>query len=415
VLEGRVRDIVQSGEAVVETPHGAVFVRGALIGERVRLALDPRQSRPQRGRLLRVLEPVTARVEPACPHASRCGGCSLLHASVEEQRALRLRLLREALRKAGWEAPIRETHAQQQLGYRRRARLAFQIGRGSAKLGLRRERSHELADIDSCSVLAPRLDLALGALRARLLPALTGAGELSLALGQGEQPVLVLRSPGPQSPGLYDACAGLVEEGALRGIALFAAGATKPALFGDPSEWSQGFDGLPLQGGLGGFSQAHAEINRALVARVVELAEASGQRLLELYAGHGNFSVALAREAAALTAVEQDAGACAALRANLQARGLAARVVEGDALAYPIPTGVDVALLDPPRAGAPGLLARLAQRKPRRILYVSCDPQTLARDLAELHPDRYRLSWVEAFEMFPQTAELETLVCAVRV
>jgi 23S rRNA (uracil1939-C5)-methyltransferase len=122
-------------------------------------------------------------------------------------------------------------------------------------------------------------------------------------------------------------------------------------------------------------------------------------------------SRARARE---LTAVEQDAGACAALRANLAARGLTARVVEGDALAYPIPAGVDVALLDPPRTGAPGLLARLAQRKVRRILYVSCNPATLARDLAELHAERYTLSWVEAFEMFPQTAELETLVCATR-
>jgi 23S rRNA (uracil1939-C5)-methyltransferase len=414
-LEGRVRDIVQNGEAVVETPRGVVFLRGALIGERVSLALDARPGRVLRGRLLRVLEPSAARVEPSCPHASRCGGCSLLHASVAEQRALRLRLLREALRKAGWEAPIHETHAEQQLGYRRRARLAFQVERGGRKLGFRRERSHELADVESCEVLHARLGAALAALRVRLLPELAGEGELSLALGRDEQPVLVLRSPGPQPPPVYSACAALVAEAALCGIGLYAAGASKPALFGDPTEWSEGFDGQPLAGALGGFSQAHAEINRALVGRVVELAAAPGQRLLELYAGHGNFSVALAREAAGFTAVEHDPGACAALRQNFELRGLVGRVVEGDALAYPIPAGIDVALLDPPRTGAPGLLGRLALRKPKRILYVSCNPQTLARDLAELHAERYRPAWVEAFEMFPQTAELETLVCAERI
>ncbi len=407
---------MQSGEAVVETSRGAVFVRGALVGERVSIALDPKSGRLQRGRVLHVFEASAARVQPVCPHVARCGGCPLLHASLEEQRSLRLGFLREALRKAGFAGlVIEQTHAQQVLAYRRRARLAFQVARGAKKLGFRRERSHELADVDSCSVLHVSLAEALGVLRRALLPQLLGEGELLLALGRDERPVIVLRSQAAQPPAVYTACRELVAQGSLLGIGLLAGGATMPALFGDPTEWSQGFDGLPLEGAIGGFSQAHAEINRALVARVVELASVHGKSVLELYAGHGNFSVALARDAAAYTAVEQDVAASAALRRNLGGRSLSAKLVEGDALAYAPPAGLDVVLLDPPRGGAPGLLGRLAQRKVKRIVYVSCDPQTLARDLGELHGQDYRLAWVETFEMFPQTADLETLVCLTRL
>ncbi|HEX6239295.1 MAG TPA: RsmD family RNA methyltransferase, partial [Polyangiales bacterium] len=169
-----------------------------------------------------------------------------------------------------------------------------------------------------------------------------------------------------------------------------------------------------LEGTSGGFSQAHAAINRQLVERVRERAAASGLKLLELFAGHGNFSVALAREAAAYTAVEQDPAAVAALRRNLAARGLGAKVVEADALAHAIPAGLDLLLLDPPRSGAPGVLARAAERKVKRVVYVSCDPQTLGRDLSELTARGYAPTWAEAFEMFPQTADLESLVVLER-
>ncbi len=409
-VEGRVRDIVQSGEAVLESEHGVVFVRGALRGERVLVSLDPKAKRPLRARLVSVLEPAPERVAPVCPHVQRCGGCPLMHASLVEQRALRLGFLAGALRKAGApsELEIAYTPAEPVLGYRRRARLAVKGGRAPL-LGYRRERSHELVDIDSCSVLDPVLAGALQPLRALLAPHVAGQGELSLALGQSG-PVLVARLPDAQPPALYAACERLRAEGHFAGIALYAAGASMPASFGDASAWSEGADGQPLEGSLGGFSQAHAAVNRALVERVRALCQPAGQKLLELFAGHGNFTVALAPEALQYTAVEQDRQATVALRRNLERRALKAKVVEADALAYAVPNQLDVALLDPPRAGAPGVLGRLAQKKVARIVYVSCDPQTLARDLAELLPLGYRLTWAEAFEMFPQTADLESVV-----
>lgn len=415
-VEGRIRDIVQSGEAVAETERGIVFVRGALKGERVAISLDPKVSKPLRGRVISVLEASPARVEPPCPYVLRCGGCPLMHASLEEQRALKLGFLQAALRKAGapTELEVKQTLTSQVLAYRRRARLAFQVARGARKLGYRRDRSHELADVDSCVVLKPVLGAALTVLRERLLPELAGEGEISLALARDGRAIAVVRTPDLQSPALYAACDALVQCGALAGLALYAGGVSKPAQFGENSEWTEAHDGGPLEGAMAGFSQAHGEVNRALVERVRQLANVAGLKALELYAGHGNFTVALAQSAASYTAVEQDSAAVAALRRNLGARQITAKVVEGDARAYTVPAGLDLVLLDPPRGGAAGLLTRLAERKAKRILYVSCDPQTLARDVAELLPRGYSISWAEAFEMFPQTADLETVLQLTR-
>jgi 23S rRNA (uracil1939-C5)-methyltransferase len=434
--------VVPSGDAVLETELGVVFARGGLVGETVRVQLDPKAGRLRRGRILSVLTPSPARVDPPCVYAERCGGCALMHATQDAQRALQLGFLRDALRKAGApeELEVRHTHSERTLGYRRRARLAFRAAppraaqggreraRAPAQLGFRRERSHDLVDIGECIVLAPELGQALTALRGTVLTLLEGEGEISLAVGHEGGVVVVIKTPLAQPPALYAACEALVQGARasteasaatrdsprIAGVALYVAGITKPGLFGDAREWSVGPDGALLEGTIGGFSQAHAEINRALVSRVVELAQTRDARVLELYAGTGNFSVALAPGAQSYTAVEQSPEAVRALRNNLGVRALAAKVVEGDVADKLSGPPVDVVVLDPPRTGAAGVLTALLARKPRRIVYVSCDPATLARDLGELLTRGYRLTWAEAFEMFPQTADLESVVLLER-
>ncbi|HEX5659412.1 MAG TPA: class I SAM-dependent RNA methyltransferase [Polyangiales bacterium] len=402
-MEGRVRDVVASGDAVIETSAGIVFARGGLPGETVRVSLDGKPGRTKRGRITSVLGASPSRVEPPCKYAERCGGCSLMHADLDSQRALQRGFLDSALRKAGLSTELRFTVSPDVLGYRSRARLAFRKG----QLGFHRGRSEQLIDIDACLVLAPPLQDALTQLRTL---ALSGEGELSLALGAGGRAVAVIRSDAAQSPALYRAAEALQ----LAGVALFLSGATTPAQFGDAREWSVGADGQPLEGPIGGFSQANRAVNAALVARVVELAQTEGMRVLELYAGSGNFTVALAGGALSYTAVEQAPDAVRALRQNLAVRSLKLKIVEGDvarALAGP---ALDVVVLDPPRTGAPGVLPQLVARKPKRIVYVSCDPATLARDLGELTPRGYTLRWAEGFEMFPQTADLESVVLLER-
>jgi 23S rRNA (uracil1939-C5)-methyltransferase len=134
---------------------------------------------------------------------------------------------------------------------------------------------------------------------------------------------------------------------------------------------------------------------------------------VELYAGAGNLTIALARVLGDLVAVESSRAACDAARKNLAVRGLAARVVEADAASHAWSPATRVLVLDPPRTGARDVAARLAASRVRRVVYVSCDPQTLGRDLALLAP-AYALASVDVFEMFPQTSHVETVVALDR-
>ena len=168
---------------------------------------------------------------------------------------------------------------------------------------------------------------------------------------------------------------------------------------------------------MGGFSQAHAEVNRALVERVRRArADATGMRVLELYAGHGNFTRAAgARRAPSYTAVEQDAPAVRALRRNLAARELTAKVVEGDASRSSGADALDVVVLDPPRTGAPGVLTALlrAQAEAHRLRLVRSG-DARARRRARCSSAATRCAQAEAFDMFPQTADLESVVLLER-
>ncbi len=416
VIAGRVRDVVHSGDAVVETERGVWFTRGALPGEHVLIRPQGKSGRVSRASLVRVTQASEARVEPRCAYVSRCGGCPLMHASLSLQHELKRRFLREALVKHGvprdLEIELRATHLT--LGYRRRARLSFFAQKAGVAFGFRRGRSRDVVDVDACIVLDPALARALSRLRETLVPRLTGEGEVLLARGLSGACVVLVRSEAAQSAAVYAAAEALVDGRDIQGVAVQAGGASVPAKLGDPREGAMGPDDAPLLGTAGGFSQAHDDVNRALVAHVVELAETQGARVLELYAGHGNLTVALAAGAESYTAVEQDAAAVQACRENLAVRGLSAKLVTGDAAHHLGKGPIDVVVLDPPRTGAPGVLKAVAARKPKRIVYVSCDPATLGRDVGELLPLGYALDRATVFDMFPQSADLESVVRLVR-
>jgi 23S rRNA (uracil1939-C5)-methyltransferase len=397
-----VRALDAHGEGEIVLPDGTIaLARGVLPGERVRVGSIER-GRVKRARGVEVVEASPDRVAPPCPHAATCGGCPLMHASASAQAAIK----RERVRRALPGVEIEIVAPDDALAYRQRARLAFD----GARIGYRGDASRSLVEIDRCLVLSPVLAATLDVVQRRIAPVLAGSGELRLG-ACGDRGTIRVEARDAQSPALYaelDAC---VRDGSIAGVALFAAGAGA-ARFGVDHEETIDLDGRTLRAPLGGFTQAHASHNRALAAHAIDRAEAGGARVLELFAGHGNFTLALAARAASVHAVELDADATRCLIQNLSAHHLRAEVATSDAAratAAMARSSIDVVLLDPPREGARDAIAPLTALAPARIVYVSCDPESLARDAARLADRGYVLRDARAFDMFPQTAHVEVV------
>ena len=302
------------------------------------------------------------------------------------------------------------------LAYRTRARVHVRVSGGRAIVGMHGARTEEPIEVAACAVLHPSIEGA----RARLADLFDGAhgrGEVQISLGKGSSAVLEVRWSGMLAAPCFGRLERGVEEGRWQGARVFAGAVSRSAVIGDPTPWTTAADGAPLRLSPGGFAQASSAANATLGARIAaaikEVPGAEDARILELYSGAGNLTVLLARASSRVVAVESNREACEAARENLAARELRARVVEADAEEHPIPAGSSIVVLDPPRTGARRVAERLAVSRVRHIAYVSCDPATLGRDLSILAP-MYAPRAVEAFEMFPQTSHVETLVLLER-
>lgn len=406
-IQGRVRAVGRGGDAVVDTSEGVVLMPGGLPGENVEFERMRSKRGAARGKLTRVAEGARGRRESPCDEAHRCGGCPLIIADMALQRGIKEGFLREACEglpgasntELVWIASPHE------LGYRRRARLAWH----GQTLGYRQRHSSRVIDIGRCIVLAEPLQRAWDAAREHLRESIGGEGEIQLLLSD-EAVVVELRTDDEQEPQLFEACQRLLETEGIGGVSLRTGDTEIPAVWGEARVATHAVDQALLWGPAGSFSQANDGINEMLVEHVAALAEPAGMRVLELHCGIGNFTVALAKAAKTLLAVEQDPGAAEACRANLAARRLDARVVEGDA-SRPPKGRYDVVVLDPPRQGAKALFENDAVwHGTRRIVYVSCDTATLSRDLRLACARGYCIDRMMAFDMFPQTAHLESLI-----
>ena len=422
-LETEIAELSPGGDGVaicvIKGERRAVFVPGVVPGERVRLTVDPK-SRPARGRVLELLEPSRSRTSSPCSSVDRCGGCDWMYLAPERQAEEHAKIVGRLL---GAAVEPKSHRPVAPLGYRTRARVhveAPQRGKGGGgnrvSVGMFARRSHAPATVDTCVVLDPILDRARAAL-AGWLEGAQGRGEAQLALGRpgdDRRAVLDLRWTGELPGAVFGRLERAVAEGVLAGARVFAGAVRVPATIGDPTPFIRGADGLPLRLAPGGFAQATEEGNVVLASRVAELARtlAPGPSV-ELFAGAGNLTVLLARDRETV-AVEQDHDACVAARANLEARSLPVRVVEADANAHAIPKGTSLVVLDPPREGARAVAEALAspatQGRAPAIVYVACDPPTLARDVKILTAAGYTLCDVETFELFPQTSHVETVV-----
>jgi len=404
-----VTGLTARGAGEAEHDGQPVVVRGALPGELVEARIDGRHAT-----VASVITTHPQRVEPACPIADRCGGCDWMHASLTFQREAQEAMWRAQL-EAHWDGPLTLHEVGPPLGYRCRARLAVQARKG-VRIGYRRARSHQLVELGACPILRPELEAAIPELRDALAGS-RGDGEAALALGAGAAPVLDLRFAGELDGAVFGRIHDAVQAGRWAGARVWDGDVAKPATFGDPRPRVEAADGASLVIAPGGFSQPSLEAGRVLSAHVAKVVPPSNE-VVELFAGSGTLTVALRagplREASDYLVVEEVADARAALLENLDRRDLpAVRFHVGDANDVSLPRGLPLVVLDPPRRGAAGAIAAIAEARVKRVAYVSCDPVSLARDLAALG-DAYRCVAAEAFRLFPQTHHLETVVLLER-
>jgi 23S rRNA (uracil1939-C5)-methyltransferase len=403
----------------IDEERRAVFVAQTAPGDTARVEVDLAQ-RPARGRLLELLSPGADRVEAPCAWSARCGGCDWMHLSTTAQAEWHREHVRAALPPEWRDIAITTYAAPESLRQRTRARVHVRCERGRPVVGMHEAGTHDPVEVDCCVVLHPALETARRSL-AGLLEGSRGRGEVQLALGAGGRPVLEVSWRGDLATASFARLDAAAREGRLAGASVTLQDATRPAIVGDPTPWMMGADGEPLRLAPGGFGQASEGVNALLARHVAELAAhgAAAGKWLELHAGAGNLTVVLARAHADsnpkhdLVAVESSAAACAAARANLAARNLAARVMETDADSYAWSPLTRLVVLDPPRTGARAVAERLALSRVSQVVYVSCNPATLGRDLALLAP-AYDLRSVAAFEMFPYTSHVEVVADLTR-
>jgi 23S rRNA (uracil1939-C5)-methyltransferase len=401
--------------ADVDGQRRAVFVHHAAPGDHIRAEVDLAH-RPARARLLSVLSGGPDRVPSPCAWSEPCGGCDWMHLSLDAQARNHLEHLRAALPAAWRDVPVEAHPATQALQHRVRARVHVRFGRGGrALVGMHAAGTHEPVEVDLCAVLDPALE----AIRRRLAALLAGSrghGDIQMALGAGRVPVLDIRWDGEIAREAFGRLEAAVHEGAIAGAGVLVGDAARPAVIGDPTPWMAGADGRPLRLAPGGFGQATEPMNTRLAKHVAAIVGGGrAGKAVELYAGAGNLSVLLAGEVTDLVCVESNRGACEAARANLVDRGLAGgvRVVEADADAYVWSPATRLVVLDPPRTGARAVAERLAAARTPLVVYVSCDPATLGRDLAILSATHAPVS-IAAFEMFPNTSHVEAVVALER-
>jgi len=407
------------GAGVGRLEGKAVFVPLSAPGDRVRCRILRQKKRFAEAELLEVLEPSSMRKPAPCPHFGVCGGCRWQHLGYEDQCSQKETIFRDMLVRQAGVAPelIRPlAAAPSPWGYRSRAQLKCRMTPSGFVMGFYRQGSHFVIDVPHCAVLHPALDAAARALREPLSksPEVAKIPQLDLGVGDDGAVRAVVHYLGER---LKKFCAELAPLAEALDIALFVQTGRKESLHlvRGPENLFLEVEGCSLGYGPGGFAQINLEQNRALVRLALEALEPlDGKRILDLFCGMGNFTLPLAQSAQLLVGVEDYAPSIASARENAARNSLSnvrfhTEPASGAFARHAGQEGFDAVLLDPPRSGAYEVIKDLLFAAPRHLLYVSCDPATLARDLVPLLHGGYRLLWSRPLDMFPQTHHVESI------
>jgi 23S rRNA (uracil1939-C5)-methyltransferase len=424
-----IESLDQEGRGVAHVDGKAIFIEGALIGERVGYASYRKKPTYEFARATTIHRESASRVVPRCPWFGTCGGCSIQHLETGAQVAIKQRALEDAL----WH--IGKVRADRMLPpiqgpaweYRHRARLAVRdvAKKGGVLVGFHERRSSFVADMISCEVVPKRISALLVPLR-RLVESLTireRLPQIELAIGDRDgRPidVLVLRILEPLQPEDVGRLHAFADLHRIQFYVQPGGPATARPLY--PADETLAYT-LPefdvvLPFRPTEFTQVNADINRVMVRRAVALlAPQPEERIGDLFCGLGNFTLPIARRGAFAIGVDGSSELLARARANARLNNLAERIDFHAANLFEIGAAdferwgrIDKLLIDPPREGAIEVVKALPAQTVSRIVYVSCNPATLARDAGVLVATRgYRLSAAGVLNMFPQTAHVESI------
>lgn len=410
------------GRGVARIDGKVVFIADALPGETVEFKYLSQRRDQAEGQVTSVTVASPDRVTPPCAHFGLCGGCALQHLAPAKQIEWKQHELMQTLQRIGKVVPreIAPALTAPDLGYRRRARVGvkFVEKKGGTLVGFRERGCSFLATLQSCKVLDPRVGEKLIPI-ARMIDTLSVRALIpQIEMAAADHVVLVMRvlqEPTEQDRATLKAFA--IEHGFE---ILLQPGGLNTIVPLDGPRWPLHYspDGSDAQLAFepADFIQVNGPLSEAMVRQSIDwLAPQPGDSVLELFAGLGNFTVPLAKTGANITAVEGDKGLVARGDANCKANGVGsvqwhvADLFKPDGQAPYLQAHFDLALIDPPRAGAIEIMPLLIAKKPKRILYVSCHPATLARDAALLVEGGYVLTKAGAMDMFPHTSHVESM------
>jgi 23S rRNA (uracil1939-C5)-methyltransferase len=402
-LEVRIARLGAQGDGVADGPDGPLFVPFALTGELVEVEVEPGSDRAG---LIELLEPSPDRVAPICSHFGVCGGCALQHLEAKAYLAWKRELVVAALQSRGLDVEV-DAVRPVPVGSRRRAALALGRGQSGLALGYRRARSHELIDIEICPVLSPRIVERLPKLKQALGPLLGGKREARVSVTETKSGLDIVLAGVRPSPAALGAFAGRASSLGLARLTVDGES------IGPVASPEIDLSGAKVRLPPGAFLQASREAEATLVELVRE-GVVGAKRIADLFAGLGTFTLALAKEVA-VDAYEADEAALAAL-AEATRRTPRLKPVRGisrDLFHSPLSVkelrAYDAVVLDPPRAGAAGQAETLAKSDVPKLVAVSCNPGTLARDLRILVDGGYRLTRVTPVDQFLFSPHVEVV------
>ncbi|HCD7552303.1 TPA: 23S rRNA (uracil(1939)-C(5))-methyltransferase RlmD [Citrobacter farmeri] len=412
IITVTVNDLDSFGQGVARHNGKTLFIPGLLPQESADVAITEDKKQYAKAQVKRRLNDSPDRVTPRCPHFGICGGCQQQHASIELQQRSKSDALSRLMNN-----DVTEVIADAPWGYRRRARLSlnYQPKTQTFQMGFRKAASSDIVDVRQCPILVPQLEALLPDLRACLgsLQGVRHLGHVELVQA-GSGTLMILRHTAPLSRADNEK---LERFSHSKGLSLYLAPQSEilETLSGQ-TPWYES-NGLRLNFSPRDFIQVNEGVNQKMVSSALAWLDVQpGDRVLDLFCGMGNFTLPLATRAASVVGVEGVPALVEKGRENAQQNELHNVTffhenLEEDVTRQPwAKHGFDKVLLDPARAGAASVMQHIIKLQPGRIVYVSCNPATLARDSEALFRAGYQIKRLAMLDMFPHTGHLESMV-----